>query len=343
MLDATSIAPEVREQVALVGTDGRLYRETKGLVKARVPVKPTGEPGRLMIEFDRSVLPPLSMLKGLYNELMGKYDHETIVIIGKRFDAEAWQFVVPKQVCTSGDVEMDDDDEAIGKMVEAGFKYIGSVHTHPGNGTQPSGVDVSNWKKPEFGGLHFILGRQGAYTLCAVCDGFTWVVENGELPDESTPADIQTYGKPIEELVTERKAVIRYIGGHNKDDWRQRFKDWFGGRDRDAFEYEGIDHDGNIYDAEAFDRSCEADYRSCQEDEDFYADQFETDLQDDCIEVTKDEGSFVVVCVNGRSYLVSRHSWQDMVRCWGGSTKDLPLSVTWKHYTVAEFVKGGIV
>lgn len=342
-----SNAVEVREQVALVGTDGRLYRKTEGLVTAVVPIVPAGDPASVYESIDRSVLPPLAMLKWLYDSFMGKYDHETMVVFGKKRDADEWVFVVPKQKCDTASVEMDDDDECITCMIEDGYRYVGTVHTHPSDSSSPSGVDTNNWKKPEFSGLHYILGRQGSYHLCAVVGGVTWVVEKGTTGAEALEGHVTTYcDKTFEELITKRQPTFTKSEhwGRNWDrrlwekdddyDWRKEADDfdrrWLPSlyRDRDA--PSGIPY-------------CQDDLTDDEEEDYTHADALYETIDRECNQM----GSGTVECVTGefvtvqfeddpRIYILDRYDWDQLPE----GLKECKL-VRVRHWTLPDDEEGG--
>lgn len=232
---------EEQQQAGLyIGRDNRVYRRTKGSLVADVPAELLGEaPTSLLYtdQIDRSLCPPLGQIRHLFDTFMGHYSREILVWIGRdRKDKAQWHYMVPKQEGTSGSVEYDDPDGTTAARLAAKAKWVGSIHTHPGNSAYPSSVDTDNWRKGDCTGFHFIVARDHSYYLCAVIGGVTWTIENGTLP-EAIPCDFEVAGDlPLDQVLLEPKPKTYhfqsttsytgyddgYIGGY-KDNYRSRY------------------------------------------------------------------------------------------------------------------------
>lgn len=93
--------------------------------------------------------------------------------INPRGEGPLWLGVVPKQECTGGSVDVDDQTPAISLLARRGYKVVGSVHTHPGGMTQCSGTDTGqHWKYS--GGIHIIVTREGTTGTYFAAGGTTW-------------------------------------------------------------------------------------------------------------------------------------------------------------------------
>jgi hypothetical protein len=91
-----------------------------------------------------------------------------------------WMAVVPKQECTAASLDVDDTGPAIAKLSSMGYRRVGTIHTHPGNGVGCSGTDQEDlWT--DFGGVHLIIGRtRGAVGVYYTMRGHTFRIERGK-------------------------------------------------------------------------------------------------------------------------------------------------------------------
>lgn len=125
-------------------------------------------------------------------QLWGKYmldafSTESICIYGKRkirngYDTQRemrrpiWMAVFPKQEVSGGSTDVDDFGLAGETLSGLGYKRVGTIHTHPGNMVSCSMVDEKEmWE--EFGGIHYIIARQGGVGLYYSAGGCTWEVD----------------------------------------------------------------------------------------------------------------------------------------------------------------------
>lgn len=229
------LAVMTQEQVEAEGlcilSDLRVYRRTKGRIVASVPVAPrTSSASGLLHDRDESDLPPLDQIRAMADWML-TYGRETLVWIGKdRKEPNTWHFMVPDQVGTGASVDYDDPDGSTAATLAAKARWIGSIHSHPGNSSSPSGVDIDNWRKGDCSGFHYIVARDYSYTLCAVVGGCTWTLRTGQLPDEAADVGYDTAGgKPLDEILREPKYTTPTYsyGKHwwdDHDDWPSRYR-----------------------------------------------------------------------------------------------------------------------
>ncbi len=197
---------------------------------------------------------PTKVLRA-WGRVMASYDTEVGAIYGKRRDGgdeskPEWMVVIPKQECTSCTLDVDDTGPAASLLSKLGYRRVGSIHTHPGDGTGCSGVDREDlWT--DFGGIHYIVGKTGGsvgayYTM----SGVSWrlldkaweypkLFDIKEKPAEARVVDesmvSETGGKRIGKMISKPKATTTHrvwppVGGGKKN---KRYQGYQGETRRD--------------------------------------------------------------------------------------------------------------
>lgn len=211
-----------------VGADGRVYERVGGAVMALAPVRTTGVAVLALEGIDSERTPPLTNLRYLFNTLFSQYAREVWVWYAQhRVNKRVFKWFMPIQEGTPGQVTVKDADSIVA-AVSSEFKLVGTVHSHPGDGCTPSGVDLSTWARDECSGIHFILGRDGGYTLNACVRGQTWTYDREMLPDVIIPVEIQTQDDlPLDKILLEPTQTYRFsnYGGYHRRDWEDNVTD----------------------------------------------------------------------------------------------------------------------
>lgn len=194
-----------------VGEDGRLWEETKGAVRLLTPVQPSHDGEPVFQSIDETKLPYIEHLRFLYDSFFSKYQREVWVWFAQnRVAPFDFRWFVPLQEGTMGSVSNKDADSLAASFIKD-YRFVGTIHTHPGNSCQPSHTDLTTWSKPEFSGLHFILARDRTYTLNAAVRGKTWTFQEARLPEGSQEVVLEVQdGKTLEEALTEPQ-TYRYV------------------------------------------------------------------------------------------------------------------------------------
>lgn len=236
-------AEELAEKNLVVGSDHRVYRRTQGSIVADVPAKVYGDENALLYtnKLDRSTLPPLGQIGHLFDAFMAEYDREILVWIGQdRTDPARWHYMVPKQKGTSARVEYDDPDGSVASALAMKARWVGSIHTHPGNSARYSGVDSDNWKQSDCTGFHFIVARDRSYTICAVIGGCTWEIEAGQLPPTAENVACEydvAHNLPLDQVLLEPPKWTPSVGFHSGRQYdfghtAHDFGDYYSGRQK---------------------------------------------------------------------------------------------------------------
>lgn len=118
--------------------------------------------------------------------------------------------VVPKQKVGGASVDIDDWAPAMERMFTYKADRMGTVHTHPGSMTSPSGEggDMGTWK--EFPGIHYIVARSGAIGAYLALGGVTWTLPWVYPPIAKTEVEIPkgTKKKALKKLLRRKQEVI---------------------------------------------------------------------------------------------------------------------------------------
>jgi proteasome lid subunit RPN8/RPN11 len=170
------------ERILQIGPDKRVYGRRHGLIECWAHVKPTTEEPNVYVDrIDWTGCPPEGELAWLFRHFFSQYkDREVVMLVGYRRDGQGHLYHVPEQVGTCGDVKWDADDEEMGRFQDQA-RWIGTIHSHPGNCAGPSQTDIDDWANPEKSGLHVILGRDGSYTVNGAIAERTFTVFKGDL------------------------------------------------------------------------------------------------------------------------------------------------------------------
>lgn len=222
-------APEIEERGLWIGDDHRVYQITNGLIKAFLPAGTPGEPFAQFMGIDEDKLLEPQRVRHLFDMVMSKYQRETwLWWFAHRQHPKTFKVMIPRQRGTSASVNIEDADTAL-EQIGPDYRFVGTIHTHPGAWCDPSGTDLETWAKPEFSGLHMILGRNGHFTLNVALLGRHWKYPEGELPLESwdTPWETQD-NKPLDETLLEPKVEPKVFSsyGHNWDSAESRYLKW---------------------------------------------------------------------------------------------------------------------
>jgi len=185
-----------------IGRDNRVYGIRGDVVQCWAPLAPTG-PEQVYLDCVRwGNAPPLEHLAHLFEHFFQKYDQEVIMLVGQKLNGSEWLYFVPPQVGTGGGVKWDIRGEAAKEFTGLAV-WIGTIHSHPGNCTSPSTVDVSEWADPLCSGIHMILGNDGSYTYHGAIVGKTFPLKSGTL-EGVMPAPVwwrQSGGRSLGELL----------------------------------------------------------------------------------------------------------------------------------------------
>lgn len=206
-------AQEIEDRGLWIGEDNRVYRISGGLVKAFLPADTPGDPFSQFMGIDEDKLIEPERVKFLFDELMNKYTREVWVWwFAHRVQPKTFRVMIPRQRGTMGGVNIEDADTAL-EQIGPDYRFVGTIHTHPGAWCDPSGTDLATWAKPEFSGLHMILGRNGHYTLNVALRGRHWKYPEGVLPTDSWNTEWETQEhKSLDETLLEPKPIV--YGGH---------------------------------------------------------------------------------------------------------------------------------
>lgn len=196
---------------AFVGTDLRLYRTTQGAMSVITAVAPKEDtpPKWWLKGVDWADFPPMEELNYLRKTFLAKYPKEVAFIMGRRFEDGQFIYLVPEQEGSTGHVDTEGkqkgkwrSQQAIEKFLDEA-QFIGTVHTHPGEGAYPSSTDEAWWTNPSMSGLHVIFGRTGKFSITGSAAGHMLVLEQGTLDGVGeTPVELRfADGKPVEELL----------------------------------------------------------------------------------------------------------------------------------------------
>lgn len=159
----SAVVPVTEDDLSLLLTGNREPEEEPGQWEAPL----LGKPAR-----DWKV--PRKYLRQ-WASVLARFDTEALAIYGRhRRDYHRWMAVVPQQECTGASVEVDDMGPAIETLAKAGYRRVGTIHTHPGAGTTASGTDTGEiWD--DFGGIHAIVGKtSGQCAWYYSMAGYTW-------------------------------------------------------------------------------------------------------------------------------------------------------------------------
>lgn len=174
-----------------LGEDKRVYRQTQGVLEAFVPVEGEGESRAELTRWATERVPPRGQLRALYEGVMKKYRNETFLWWGEsREKGGEFVWMVPDQVGDMAGVDV--EDEVAMLQLSERARWGGSVHTHPGMGAEPSGIDRAQWTEAQHSGVHFIVARDLSYTVNAVVGGLTFTVERGRLPRAERMPELMT-------------------------------------------------------------------------------------------------------------------------------------------------------
>lgn len=164
-----------------VGPDNRAYEERSGLLECLVAAKPVGEPSVYVDSVQWRSFPPIGELARLFKYFFSEYtDREVVMLVGKYRDTSGWLYYVPEQVGTAGSVKWTADDEEMDEFQKKA-KWIGTIHSHPGDCCQPSQTDIDDWAEPEKSGLHVVFGRDGSFTVNGAIAERTFEVSKGSV------------------------------------------------------------------------------------------------------------------------------------------------------------------
>lgn len=151
----------------MIGTDGHIYLPTRGPIRAVIPITPEKATDRAhLVSVAPWMSPPLPWLSALYHGLHARHKTEVVVYVGHRVDkCDRSRYVayVPAQLVTSGSVDVDDADAPIAWFASNGYRPCGTIHSHPGSWTDPSGTDETDLFFP-LPGVHTIFGRNTTYS-----------------------------------------------------------------------------------------------------------------------------------------------------------------------------------
>jgi len=220
----------------LLAANGRVYRRQRGNVSALVPADELfarqwgydRKDAAILLDWDRSKVPPNWALRYLHEELFSKYDHE--VAVWNATDGNgSWTFGVPEQVVCGGSADWDrDEGQCYADLQALGLQLVGITHCHPGNGMpHHSGTDRTNFEKT--GGLHPILSEDGRYVaLHASVKGHLWRVDEYELPDDPVPEGhsvqfVYSGGRKLDDLLVKQSVVV-VQSGYRPQQWQQQWQ-----------------------------------------------------------------------------------------------------------------------
>lgn len=239
-------------QTAEVRGDGRIWelREAFG-AKVRLPMKEediktiiTGSRAGMKLEEELIALPgeewrpSRGALIGIAVQLL-QFNTEALCVLGKRREKKEgeneWIAVVPKQKVTTGSVDVDDFGKSMQLVIERGYKLVGTVHTHPGGGLpQCSYTDRDElWKG--FGGIHFIISRDGGVRPYFSCGDVIWDIgvkdsiweakylwekdgEYGNAVLEDVEVTTEEGGYVLKDMVSEKQYVYKGVQT-GKNNW----------------------------------------------------------------------------------------------------------------------------
>jgi hypothetical protein len=159
-----------------------------------------------------------------------------LCLFGKHRTEDSWLAVVPKQECTGASVEVEDFGPALELLTSRGYRKVGTIHTHPGGGSQCSGIDTGDtlWGgEDRFSGVHGIIGKTSGDTTFYYCMGGEtfklggqwkrknlWKKRPEDIPVQtiSLLAEDSTYD--ISKMITKPEPkIIQFSGGY-----------WIGGK-----------------------------------------------------------------------------------------------------------------
>jgi proteasome lid subunit RPN8/RPN11 len=211
--DLDTIDP-VQENL-VVGADKVVYEAKDGLIKCLSPVKPSEvDPLVYVEEIDWDSFPPIEELAHLYDEFFDKYPQEVLMVVGRLRDGSGWLYHVPEQEGSGGGVKWDAKD---GEMEDFHNKarWVGTIHSHPGFNSSPSGIDVDEWAEPEKSGLHVIFGKGGSFTVSGAISGRTFVLYEDSLDRvERVPVEFTTsLGRDLDEVLKTPPQVHHFYEG----------------------------------------------------------------------------------------------------------------------------------
>ncbi len=110
--------------------------------------------------------------------ILAQYSIEAAVVYGvNKTDPEDWIAVVPTQENTTGSFDVPDFGGVLQLFSDMGYSRVGTIHTHPGDFLECSGIDTGEiWDK--FGGIHIIVTHRGRVSFWFSNSGKTWRLSN---------------------------------------------------------------------------------------------------------------------------------------------------------------------
>jgi proteasome lid subunit RPN8/RPN11 len=209
------VGADLMGQDLVVRADRRIYETRGGIIKCLAPAKPPSDEPDVYVEgVDWQGFPPRNHLAWLFYSFFCKYtDREVVMLVGKRLDGMGWLYYVPEQVGTCGSVRWTADDEEMGQFQEQA-RWIGTVHSHPGNCCKPSQTDIDDWADPEKSGMHVVFGRDGSFTVNGAIAERTFELLSGRVCREEswTRERYQTSkGRSLKELLKKPKPPVTRI------------------------------------------------------------------------------------------------------------------------------------
>ncbi len=184
-----------------IGEDGKLWEQTFGAVQVLTPIETLLGSAPVLLDIDKTKLPPLPCIRYLYETLFKLKTQEVWVWFAQSRTDKSFKWFLPIQTGTGGSVTNRDAD-SLTAAFNATHRFVGTIHTHPGEWCHPSDTDKTTWAKPEFSGLHYILGRKDNYTLNAAVRGRTWTYPEATLPTDQFEVELIIQdGKTLEEAL----------------------------------------------------------------------------------------------------------------------------------------------